>query len=588
MARWPQERGLPLVLALLTLLLAVLAVLQYRWTSAIGRADAERRGAELARSAHNFAASLERELGRIHQVFRLEPGPAPAERREVYLERLAAWRRGSDHPGIVASLVLASRAASGPPLLDTCDPQPPRCAAVDWPVDLEPLRPWLVSDGADRQGRDALLWRLPPVLDEPLSLLVPSVEMPNEVPSGARFGRFRLNGLVVVRLDAAALRDEVLPQLAESHFGPLERGEYTVAVVRSRDQAVVYSSDPGLGRDVVEHAELRLNLLDFPPGRPGPREGRFERGRAPRSREPFEPGRGNGERFDPWRPSPQREAPWLLVVRHRGGSLAEAVAAVRRRNLAVGFGVLALLGTAAAVLATGAQRARRLAQQQLEFVAGVTHELHTPLAAIRSAGQNLADGIVTEPERVRRYGDLVQKEAARLGALVAQVLDFAGIESGASTYTLEPLPLAPLVARVVADMALVLEESGMRVDTTVPEDLPPVRADAAALSRVLENLITNAVKFATEGGWIGVSARPGPGRATVVLHVEDRGPGMPPGEHARVFDPFYRGQVARERQSPGSGLGLSLVRHVVEAHGGRVQVEPRQGGGTRVVVELAT
>jgi signal transduction histidine kinase len=126
----------------------------------------------------------------------------------------------------------------------------------------------------------------------------------------------------------------------------------------------------------------------------------------------------------------------------------------------------------------------------------------------------------------------------------------------------------------------------MRVETDIPDDLPPVRADAAALGRVLENLITNAVKFASEGRWIGVSARPGKERSTVLLHVEDRGPGIPPGERAHVFEPFYRGSAARDRQAPGSGLGLSLVRHVVESHGGRVRVEPGEAGGTRVVVEL--
>lgn len=569
-------------LALLTLLLGVLAVLQYRWTSEISRADAERRRAQLTRSAHNFSIALDYELSRIYLAFRLEPGPPPDTRRDVYLDRLAAWRRTSDHPGLVAALVLASRRPSGPPLLEMCDPAPPRCATKDWPADLVPLRSWLATPGEERRGREGPLPRLLPVLEEPLSLVLPSISRPDQAAAGVRALRFRLNGLVVVRLDANELREQILPQLAESHFGPLDNGEYLVAVVRSRDNAILYASDPGFAENEIGNAELRLGLLGLSPGRPGPREARFEPGRSPR--------RG-GDRFEAWLPAEgpaplPRAGPWLLVVRHRGGSLDAAVAAVRRRNLAVGLGVLGLLGAAGFMLTIGAQRARRLARQQLEFVAGVTHELHTPLAAIRSAGQNLADGIVTEPDRVRRYGDLIQKESGRLTTLVAQVLDFAGIESGTNAYAPEPLPLGPLVERVVGDLALVLEESGMTVETDVPDDLPPVRADAAALGRVLENLITNAVKFAAEGGWIGVSARPGKDCATVVLHVEDRGPGIPTGERAHVFEPFYRGRAAQDRQAPGSGLGLSVVRHVVESLGGRVRAEPREGGGARVVVEM--
>jgi signal transduction histidine kinase len=577
MVRRPRDLGLPAVLALLTLLLGALAYLQYRWTGEIGRADAERRRAQLARSAHNFAGALDHELGRMYQAFRVEPGPAPDEREHVYLDRLAAWRRTSEHPGLVGSLLLASRRPAAPPLLESCEGEPPRSTPVDWPEQLAPLRSWLESGEEDR--REAPPGRFSALLEDPPSLVIPSIAPFEERP--ARPPRFRVNGFVVVRLDEKELEQQVLPQLAESHFGPIEGGEYTVAVLRSRDHSVLYASDPSFRADDVAGADLRLPLLAAPGGRPLPREGRLDLDHGPR-----------GERFEPWRRPPEgppgaaREGPWLLVVRHRGGSLDEAVAAVRRRNLAVGLGVLGLLGAAAFVLTTGAQRARRLARQQLEFVAGVTHELHTPLAAIRSAGQNLADGIVTEPDRVRRYGDLIQKEGGRLTTLVAQVLDFAGIESGTSTYAPEPLPLAPLVERVVGDLALVLEEAGMEIETDVPDDLPPVRVDAAAFSRVLENLITNAVKFAAEGRFVGVSARPGKGGSSVVLQVDDRGPGIPPDERTRVFEPFYRGRSARDRQAPGSGLGLSVVRHVVESLGGHIHAEPREGGGTRIVVEL--
>jgi signal transduction histidine kinase len=292
----------------------------------------------------------------------------------------------------------------------------------------------------------------------------------------------------------------------------------------------------------------------------------------------------------PREPEPRRvsddESPWLLVARHRGGSLEQAVARVRRRNLAVGLGVLALLGATAGILATSAQRARHLARQQMEFVAGVTHELNTPLAAIRSAGQNLADGIVTDPPQVRRYGGLIEKEGGRLTALVAQVLDFAGIQSGSRAYAAEPLSVARLVGEVLADHRLALEQAGMAVERDVPEDLPEVRGDATALRLVLANLVANAVKFGASGGSLAVRAAAGPAGSPVTLRVEDRGPGIPREERERVFEPFYRGPAAERNATPGSGLGLSLVRHVVRAHGGRVHVEGREGGGAAVVLEL--
>jgi signal transduction histidine kinase len=274
------------------------------------------------------------------------------------------------------------------------------------------------------------------------------------------------------------------------------------------------------------------------------------------------------------------------VARYRGGSFEATVAAVQRRNLATGLGVLALLGATALVLVVSAQRAQRLARQQLELVTGVTHELNTPLAAIRSAGQNLAAGIVTEAAQVRRYGELIEKEGGRLSALVSQVLDFAGIESERREWAREPLSLTSLVDEVVRDHRLVLEQAGMTVERELPEDLPELRGDAPALRRAIANLVSNAAKFAAAGRWIGIRARPRPDGRALVLRVEDRGPGIPREERERVFEPFYRGPLAERNHAPGSGLGLSLVRHVVRAHGGSVRAEAREGGGVAFVVEL--
>jgi two-component system phosphate regulon sensor histidine kinase PhoR len=189
---------------------------------------------------------------------------------------------------------------------------------------------------------------------------------------------------------------------------------------------------------------------------------------------------------------------------------------------------------------------------------------------------------------VRRYGDLIEKEGGRLTALVAQVLDFAGIESGSRAYAAEPLSLASLIDEVLHDHRLALEQAGITLEREVASDLPELRGDASALRRVLANLVANAVKFAAAGGWIGVRARLRPDGRAVVLRVEDRGPGIPREDRERVFEPFYRGRVAERNDAPGSGLGLSLVRHVVRAHGGSVRVEAGESGGAALVVELPT
>ncbi len=564
-----RDRGLWLTLAVLTVLLVVLAALQYRWIGEIGRAEGERRQARLERSAWRFDSAFDRELWQVQNAFRLDPEEAASDRRPVLLERLAAWRR-SEHGALVSGLLLAARTPSGDVTLEGCPAGGSAFQGVPWPPELEPLRARLRTTG---ESRGAFPARPGTLLEPPLALAVPIVDVTEGTPAGPRWGQFQLAGVVLLQLDLAYMRDHLLPQLAETHLGPLADSELEMAVVRRADRSVVYSSDPAFAAYAPRSGDVERSLGGRS-GRPAP--DRPQAGRGPAT-EP--PGREM--------PAPGDEpSAWLLVARHRGGTLQQAVSSIRRRNLAAGLGLLGLLGAAAVILATGAQRARRLAQQQMEFVAGVTHELNTPLAAIRSAGQNLADGIVTDTERVRRYGHLIEKEGDRLTALVSQVLDFAGIESGSRAYAAEPLSVATVVDEVLRDHRLVLDQAGMTVERDVPAGLPEVQGDATALRRALSNLVANAAKFAAPGRWIAVRASARPDGGGVVLRVEDRGPGIPREERERVFEPFYRGPAAESNATPGSGLGLSLVRHVVRAHGGRVHVEGREGGGAAVVVEL--
>jgi signal transduction histidine kinase len=214
----------------------------------------------------------------------------------------------------------------------------------------------------------------------------------------------------------------------------------------------------------------------------------------------------------------------------------------------------------------------------MELVAGVTHELNTPLAAIRSAGQNLADGVVADPDQVRRYGALIEREGQRLSALVGQALKLAGIESGARVWRPEPAPVADAVQETLADCRWLLAENETEVETEIPGDLPDVVMDRGALGLIVRNLVDNAARHGGAGKWVGVRARLEPDGRHVLLSVEDRGPGIAPEDRPHLFEPFYRGRGVVGSAIPGSGLGLDLVRRAAAAHGGTVSVSPGPGG----------
>lgn len=229
-----------------------------------------------------------------------------------------------------------------------------------------------------------------------------------------------------------------------------------------------------------------------------------------------------------------------------------------------------------------ARRQQLLARQQMEFVASISHELRTPLTVICSAGDNLAGGVVKNDAQVKRYGNLVRSEGRRLADMVEQILGYAGIQKGRLPAR-EPVEMGNVVDSALHASSQILQANGVTVEREVEEGLPPVSGDAASLSHTVQNLLTNAAKYG--GDWVRVSAS-NAGNGKVRIVVEDRGPGIEPGELRHIFEPFYRGKKAVDDQIHGTGLGLSLVKRIVEAHSGRVSAESTPGKGTRFILEL--
>jgi signal transduction histidine kinase len=279
---------------------------------------------------------------------------------------------------------------------------------------------------------------------------------------------------------------------------------------------------------------------------------------------------------------------WRLLVRHRAGSLETAVSHARWRNLALSFGILMLMTLSVGLIVIAARRAQALARQQMEFVAGVSHELRTPVSVIGAAGDNLARGVITDPARVKTYGATIQTEARRLADTVERVLQFAGIQAGrASGHRAIVSPLE-IVQDALAASQPVIADAGAAVERDLPAGLPAVLAEPAALRSALQNLVGNAVKYGGSSPWIRVSAREARTRRgrEVQIAVDDRGLGIPPSDLPHVFEPFYRGTRAQEQQIRGNGLGLSIVRSIVEAHGGRVTVTSTPGKGSTFTMHL--
>lgn len=569
---------MPVGLAVLLLaLLAVLAAMQHHWLGRASEADLQRTSASLQAAAARFAADFNRELGELlaELVPVLLHGPEGAE----VVAAVERWRQRATWPDLVRGVWQVDLTEDGAAMR----PLGAEEAAADRrvPAELQWLADLLAQRVAERRSDPSKN----PFLEHPRVLMaeVPAIVVPRpgafrhgphegRAPGekGRRHRRWWFSDpadgtpmVWVVHLDDTAVRQQMLPGLAQRHFSA--ETELRLRVVDA-NRETVWTSTPVTGVEVevpvrgtvVAQAEL---FGPFGPrGEPGfgrPRRGIYA---------PVQDVLAAAAGVD--------RGQWLLEVVHPAGSLDEAVAAARHRNLMLSFVILLVLAGSIVLLAQGARRAQALARRQMEFVAGVTHELRTPVAALRSAGQNLAHGVV-RPERVNTYGELVDREGRRLEDAIDQILAFAGLSSGSAGgrgQLTEPLEPLAAVRRALEELSPVLEEKAVTVDVSHMDDLPAVLADAESLGRALRNLIQNAALHGrTENaaeGWVGVDIEHRDGR--VLFHVRDRGPGVDPADRKRIFEPFVRGSDLAASNVPGSGLGLALVRQVADAHGGSV------------------
>jgi signal transduction histidine kinase len=279
-------------------------------------------------------------------------------------------------------------------------------------------------------------------------------------------------------------------------------------------------------------------------------------------------------------------------------SRAQMLAGERRREQL--FGALTLGALLAAL--TGCFAAWRSFHRQLQlnemksnFVSSVSHELRAPIASVRLMAENLERGKIHEPQRQNEYFRFIVQECRRLSSLIENVLDFSRIEQNRKQYDFEPTDLIALARQTVKLMEPYAAEKNVRLATA---DLPAaaeLNADGRALQQALVNLIDNAIKHspANETVTVGIELKNSSPThalnsqpATLNLWVSDRGAGIPAGEHAKIFERFYRRGSELRRETQGVGIGLSIVKHIVEAHGGTISVQSEPGKGSRFTIEL--
>jgi signal transduction histidine kinase len=238
----------------------------------------------------------------------------------------------------------------------------------------------------------------------------------------------------------------------------------------------------------------------------------------------------------------------------------------------------------AAQLEAADRKQRELDRLRRDLIAWVSHDLQTPLAAVRARLEALADGLVDDPAAIQRYLRTAQRDVQALSLLIDDLFQMAQLEAGGLPLEPGPASLVDLISDTIESFAALAEQHGVKLAGRAEAEVDPVSMDTVGIGRVLANLVGNAVRHTPAGGQVEVRAERT--AAGVRVEVRDSGEGIAAGDLPHVFEQFYRGEKSRSRATGGAGLGLAIARAIVEAHGGRIGAESAAGQGTRIFFTL--
>jgi signal transduction histidine kinase len=551
--------------ALLSCLCATLAVLQYRWIGEVAQAERRRLQDDLQSRLDLLRRNLNEQISAACSGYL--PVASDFEklsRDEAYLHPYRDRKAAGDQ--IVRRIALAIPGDKDVALWFPND-SGTRFIRAQWPPEWAGMHEHLL----------ARLRGLPPVPNELRTATL--LEFPRfgmEAGRSDNRNNLREQEWLVLELDQDVLARTVIPAMLDQYVGDTRKLDYRIdGASGGVPTAFIYASGDDPKGGWTPDASIRL--MDITPtalGAGSPAAiGQERRSGAQQTADSGGPYRGL----------------WLLRVRDRAGTADALAGQARRRNVFLSAGILLLILLTAAALLTFSRQAQRMAELQMNFVANVSHELRTPLSVIRTAAYNLRGDLARRSDHVVRYGNLIEKESEKLSSLVEQVLRYGNARAGRALQECKPVGVDRLIENGVSAVEAQAAERHVRIERHIEAGLPLVLADEEAMSHALQNLLDNALKYATEDNrWIGVFAsRSSNGQPHYVeVRVADRGPGIPVREQASIFDSFFRGRLPLKDQIHGTGLGLSLVKGIVEAHGGTVRVKSRDRQGAEFIVRI--
>jgi signal transduction histidine kinase len=596
------------VLTGMAALLLTVGFLQYRWTNQLTEATETRIGSNVESLMLDWHLDFYQSFAAICVALQVGPDSGAHDDWRAYAERFADWNRSAAHPSLIQNLYMLETSQGPAPRLLRLS----RDQAQATPDSTSERLQRLLARLEERSGDINIAlraWESPGGnLAPTISGEIPHTSVRSDTLTGWQFDQSipaivhpiihhtlplrtkadrngkRVDWIIVV-LDLPTIQTQILPEVTQRYIA---NNPYELGVgIGGNANRLIYDPRHGANSTAFAHPDATMNIFGPPPEST---EGYFWQAfKKGNSLTGVEWHSFSGPVWFPVIRYSEAEEPWTLILQNRDGPLEAVVARLRRRNTLIGGLVLLLLAASMSVVVLASHRAQRLAKLEMGFVASVSHELRTPLSAILSAGENIADGLIDTKAGLTKYGAIITSQTSQLIDLVDQVLRFSSTRDGSQRYHLRLLEIPDLLESVRENTAGLVLSAGFTVEQEIENGLPPVMGDRTALTRCLQNLVANAVKYSPAQRTIVIGAKlheSATHKKQVRISVTDWGLGISPADLRYVFEAFYRSPQVASAQIHGTGLGLTLASEIAGAMGGTLSVESEIGKGSTFTLHL--
>lgn len=620
-------------------LIPLLAWFQFQWLGQLSEGEKERLKTSLNYSATRMSEDFDTELSEPYQIFRKEfLENSNKNNFEKLADAFSKWISETHYPNLIKSVYFISRKKNEDKFsIQLLDSASKNLTAIEWPSYLKEIQS-KISPQKPANG-DFTFFAIQGLIVEEFPFIVIS-NIPSFSNSITDIGDIKkLNpSYTILELDKSVIANKLIPDLAKTYFIQNSVLDYDVGIYDSEHSKFLFKSDTLTANSAFQHVDIETSIANikvqdfvfnsvFSPktvftetnikdlGLPSNKNFslrvlvsdsvKIKKRELPKSvgysysystlstdekNKTFSVSSGkktsmqmimitdhqSTQNFTP--------SPWLLGIKHHDGSLDQAVQNARIRNLLISFGVLILLTLSMLIIVVASNRSRELAHRQIEFVATVSHELRTPLAVIRSAAENLADGVVSSTDQSKNYGNLILNQGRRLSEMVEQVLEYAGIQSQNKSYSFMLTEPISFLESCIEEFHHLNGNQNIEIKKEIESFLPSFEIDRNGIKTALFNLFSNSIKYSGENKEISLKAFHRD--HTVFIQVKDNGNGISETDLPHIFEPFFRGKEAADAQIKGSGLGLSLVKNIIDDHAGKISVESKIGLGTIFTLEI--